>query len=112
MEPINVTNRPIIVNQPMTAGIQSLAIDISDIVNGAVQFIWTGTAPVGTVNVLLSNDGINFDPAGVAAARSVSGNIGNIVIPFSLAGYKYIQAVFVFSSGTGTLNAIFNGKRN
>ena len=109
MEPIYVCNSPIIVAGDMSGSLSSSAYDISEINNFAVQFVWTGTTPVGTVNVLISNDGSNFDLLGTAVA--ISGNAGNKVIPASNAGYKYVKAVFTFTSGVGVLNASISGKR-
>lgn len=104
---INQLNQKVITNGSMAASLASAAIPTNGCSAMAVQFIWTGTSPVGTVNVLISNDGINFDLLGTAV--SVSGNTGNKVIPIVAPGYKFIQAVYTFTSGVGTLNALVSG---
>lgn len=109
MEPIYVCNELIITAGDMSGSLASLKYDISEINNYSVQFVWSGTSPVGTVNVLISNDGVNFDL--LASAIAISGNTGNKVIKDSNCGYKYIKAVFTFTSGIGTLNASISGKR-
>lgn len=109
MEPIYVCNELIITNGDMSGNLASKVYDISEVNNYAVQFVWAGTTPVGTINVLISNDGINFDL--LATAVAVGGNTGNKVIKDSNCGYKYIKAVFTFTSGIGTLNASISGKR-
>lgn len=111
MEPINILNRNMITNQPMTGGITSSIEDLSTSVNFAIQFTYSGTAPVGTLAVGVSNDGINFDYTLLGAAKATSGNSGTIIIKDSDIGYKFVQALYTFTSGTGTLNAIINGKR-
>jgi hypothetical protein len=110
MEPIYVRNSPIIIAGDMSGDLSSSAIDISDISNYAVQFSWVGTAPVGSVNVLISNDGVGFDL--LASAKSLSGNSGTLIIKDSDTGYKYVKAIFTFTSGVGSLNASISGKRN
>ena len=111
MEPILVCNTNIISAVSMGADITSSAYNISDISNYAVQFTWSaGSTPVGTINVLISNDGVNFDL--LAAAVAVSGNTGTKVIKDFMAGYVYIKAIYTRTSGSGTLTASIAGKRN
>lgn len=108
MSTINLTNTQIITAGDMSGNLSSLAIDISSLNNCSVQFTWSGTSPVGTVSVKISNDGVNFD--NLSAPVAVSGNSGTKVIKDSGTGYKFIQAVYTFTSGVGSLTAILNGK--
>ena len=105
--PILIMNKPAIVAGPMTGSINSGAIDLADVRSYNVQFTATGT-PVGTINVLVSNDGLNFDVLGTAVAFSgaITKNIGDKNI-----GYRYIQVIYTFTSGTGILNASVCGKQ-
>ena len=107
-EALNITNKLIVTSGDMSGNISSGPIDISTLSNYAVQFTWSGTTPVGTVAVQISNDGVNFD--NLSAPVAVSGNSGTKVIKDSESGYKFIQAVYTFTSGVGSLNVILNGK--
>lgn len=109
MEPIFVCNTPLIVAGNMGGTLTSVAFDISEINNYAVQFSWTGSTPIGTVNVLISCDGVGFDL--LSTAKNLSGNSGTLIVKDSNAGYKFIKAVFTYGSGSGTLNASISGKR-
>lgn len=92
---------------------------------------WTGTTPVGTLSVQVSNDfalnangsvktagtwnsiPLDVDVAGtitVATTIPVSGNSGNGFIDIDeQAGYA-IRLVYTRTSGTGTLSATLNAK--
>jgi len=111
MEPILVCNTTIISAVSMGGDVASSVYNISEISNYAVQFTWSaGSTPIGTINVLISNDGTNFALIGTAVA--VSGNTGTLVIKDTMAGYVYIKAIYTRSSGSGTLTATIAGKRN
>lgn len=107
-EAIQITNKLIVTSGDMSGNISSGAQDISSLSNYAVQYTWSGTSPVGAVSVQISNDGVNFD--NLSAPVAVSGNSGTKVIKDSESGYKYIRAVYTFTSGVGSLNVILNGK--
>ncbi len=90
-------------------------------------FSWSGTSPVGTIQIQSSNDyklnpdgsvanagtwnTITFLSAGSAVSSfAVSGNTGNGMIDlFETAAYA-LRAVYTKGSGVGTLQAIVNAK--
>lgn len=93
----------------MAASISTGAIDMNRSWQWAVQFVWTGT-PTGTVKVQASCNGIDFadvTSASVATGGAAGNFLFNAAVP---VGYNYLQLVYTFASGTGTLNAWVNGK--
>lgn len=90
-------------------------------------YSWTGTSPVGTIAVQVSNDyaidaggtvsnagtwnALYFSSAGSSVASvAVTGNTGNGFIDLTkLAGYA-IRTVYTKTSGTGTLQCKLNAK--
>ena len=107
MDTIMIMNKPVITVQPMTANITSGIVDLAEVRNYNVQFTATGS-PIGTYNVLISNDGVNFGPVGAAQAINTAGtqNITDKAI-----GYRYIEVIFSFTSGSGILSASVCGKQ-
>lgn len=95
---------------------------------GSYTYSWSGTTPVGDISVEVSNDysqgGIDGTPANagtwtaiyftlngssVVNAAPVSGNTGTGIIEWSTGAYA-IRTKYTRASGTGTLQAILNGK--
>lgn len=90
-------------------------------------YSWSGTSPVGTITVQVSNDyslepngkvnntgtwtGVYFYVAGsLAASISVSGNTGTAFLSIEGLGAYAIRTVYTKVSGTGTLQAVVAGK--
>ena len=88
---------------------------------------WTGTSPVGTLAVQVSNDyslnaegavsnagtwaTLPFSVAGtIVTSLAVTGNTGSIYIDIDTISAYAIRLVYTATSGTGTLSATFNGK--
>lgn len=89
---------------------------------------WTGTSPVGTLSMQVSNDyALNPDGQTVANAGTwntvpldvggtvsttiaVSGNTGNGFIDVNDTSAYAVRLVYTAGSGTGSLSAIINGK--
>jgi hypothetical protein len=90
-------------------------------------FTWSGTSPVGTVSIQVSNDYAENAVGGVlnagiwntipvvyngssVTAVPLSGNTGNGFIDVdSLGGYA-VRPIYTFTSGTGTLQALLEAK--
>jgi hypothetical protein len=88
---------------------------------------WTGASPVGTASVQMSNDyslnangtvnnagtwntatlDLNGSPV---TSIPITGNSGSAMIDGMITGAYAIRLVYTFTSGTGILQAIFNGK--
>lgn len=115
------------VSGAMTGDIASIATILQSLTNGAYTYSWAGTAPVGAVSVQISND-YALNPDGtiknagtwntifftlngstVVSSAPVSGDSGDGVIEWSTGAYA-IRTLYTFTSGTGTLQAIINGK--
>ena len=82
---------------------------------------WTGTSPVGTVLVQVSNDySLNangtVNNAGtwttltLSTSASVSGNTGTGFINLGTVAAYAIRLLYTATSGTGNLNVVINAK--
>jgi uncharacterized membrane protein len=113
MEPYHIYREKIISSGDMTTTLKSIAIDLnrSDTRSYSVQFVFTGTSPVGTVYVQGSNDGGVTYTQVTDSILPVSGNSGSCLINVEMPAYQLVQAVYVPVSGTGTMNCYINGKR-
>lgn len=112
---------PVITNGSMATNITSVVTIISNISMMSYSYSWSGTTPVGTIIVEVSDDyAQNVDgsvkTAGtwntlpLSVTPTVSGNTGNGLIDIDQLGAYAIRTRYVATSGTGTLNAIFKGK--
>jgi hypothetical protein len=109
--PIHVTNTAIIsAGDVSTATITSSTLEVKEIRTFAVQAVWSGASPLGTLSIQGSNDGTNFKELS-GGSIAVSGNTGNDLKNFPDCGYAYVQAVYTKTSGTGTITVTVNGKR-
>jgi hypothetical protein len=82
------------------------SIDINEVTNFSVSATWTGTL-AGTVNVLASNDNINFNTLDTYTATTGG---GGKIVNYS-GGYGYLSVSFTFTSGSGNLTVTDNKKR-
>jgi hypothetical protein len=90
-------------------------------------FSWSGSSPVGTVSVQVSNDYALNPGGGVANAGTwntltfnyggspttnipLTGNTGNGLVEILQTGAYAIRPVYSFTSGTGNLTAVFTAK--
>lgn len=92
------------------------------------QLSWSGTSPVGTVSVQVSNDfALNADgtvknsgtwdslylvvgSSAPSQTIAISGNSGHGFIDVPLTGAYACRLIYTRSSGTGTLNVTFSAK--
>jgi hypothetical protein len=112
---------PVIVNGDMTTTLTSLVTIISNISMMSYSYIWTGTSPVGTINVQVSDDysqngdGTVKNPGTwntlpLSPTPSVSGSTGEGFVDIDQLGAYAIRTVYTPISGSGALNAIYKGK--
>lgn len=111
----------VITNGNMTADITSKITIIDKLSMMSYSYSWAGTAPVGTIIVEVSND-YSENPDGstrnagtwttltLSAPTNVSGNTGTGFIDVTQTGAYAIRTRFIFTSGTGTLQAWINAK--
>jgi hypothetical protein len=108
--PIHLYYNDLAIDANMSGNIISSSQNLNGTISFAIQFIWTGTTPVGVSSLWVSNDDVNYSeiPASVLA---VTGNTGNHIINVEKPGYSYVRAQYESTSGTGTMDININGKR-
>lgn len=118
---MRLSQTQIILNASMVAEVDSKPQDLNQVPLYSIQAVWTGS-PVGSLKLQLSNDIINsnppqaYNPIQIVNWTDYSGSLtvvngaGNFVWNCLDVGYRWVRLVYVFSSGTGTLNATFCGK--
>ena len=113
---------PVIVNGDMSqATITSSVTIIQNLSMVSYSVSWSGTSPVGTISVQVSND-YSINMAGVVSnpgtwntlvlstAPAVSGNTGNGLIDITQTAAFAIRLVYTKTSGVGSLQATVTGK--
>lgn len=110
----------------MAASITSQVTILNSLSQFSYEAVWSGTTPVGSLSVQVSND-YTIDSAGavqnagtwaplvgaidfasVSATIPVSGNAGTIFANIKIRAYA-VRIVYTRVSGTGTLNATIVG---
>lgn len=120
---------PVIVAKPMTADIISDPTILQSITSVSYTAYWSGTSPIGALAVEVCNDcqvlpdgeivantghwvpvALTDDTGALVTSIPISGNSGQKFINVTkIAGYA-IRLHYIFTSGTGTLDAIVCGK--
>lgn len=117
----------VITNGDMSGNLTSLPTIIQKLSMISYALSWSGSTPVGTVSVQVSNDyaknadGSVANPgtwntmtvslAGVNVTTiPISGNTGNGFIDIDQSAAYAMRLIYTFGSGTGSLNAVINGK--
>lgn len=111
----------VIQNGNMSGSITSKVTIIENLSMIGFDISWTGTAPVGTMTVQVSNtytqnsDGSPRNPGNwttltLSAPTPVSGNTGNGFIDVDATGANAIRLVYTRTSGTGTMQAVLAAK--
>lgn len=117
----------VIVSQSMASNITSSVTILGNCTGASYTVSWSGTSPVGTLSVQVSNDYSLFSTGVVnntgtwttiylnvngtpATTIAVSGNTGNGFINIANIEAYAIRLIYTAASGTGTLNATVNGK--
>lgn len=111
----------VILNGDMSGNIISQVTVIQT--NGKVSYdvSWSGTTPVGSMSVQVSNtysqnaDGSvrnagNWTTLVLSSSTPVSGNTGNGFIDIDASAAYAVRLVYTRVSGTGTMNATVAGK--
>lgn len=119
--------QPVIVNESMADDIVSEPTILQNLGKGSYGISWSGTSPVGTCSVEVSNDfklsaqgqvqnagtwnvltlNINGTPT---TTIPVTGDSGNGFIDIYQTGAYAIRLIYTYGSGTGTMNAMFAAK--
>lgn len=106
--PIKLLSVPLFSLADMSKNETSIVLDISEAGCYCLQADWTGSSPVGNLVIMASTNNIQFDPI---STNAISGNTGSLIINVERPGYFYIQLLYQFTSGTGTLNTTVSAKR-
>lgn len=118
------TEKKILTNGDMSqATLASKGMQIQQGVNWSIQAVWTGGTADGVLTIEVSNDivPVNPDSSGDPAINVVNwstytgsntnvSGAGDFAWLAQNAGYQWVRLKFVKNSGTGVLNATFNGK--
>lgn len=86
--------------------------------NHGIAISWTGTSPIGSLVVEVTNDVIDqpsITPSWIAldfgSAITISGASGNHLINVNQGPYHALRMRYVFTSGTGNLTAKLTSKQ-
>ncbi len=111
----------VITNGNMAGSLTSAVTVIQNVSMVGYTISWAGSSPVGTMSVEVSNDySQNADGtvrnAGhwvaltLSGGTSVSGSTGTGFIDIDAVSAYAIRLIYTRSSGTGTMQAVINGK--
>lgn len=111
-----ITNQfSVISGATMTGNILSIPVDTLSFQFGSIQAVWTGAGASGSIQLDISDDNVvtgnlvtNWDLY-TGSSQSVSG-AGSFTWNLLNMGYRWVRVHFIFSSGTGTLNATVTEK--
>lgn len=118
---------PVIAAGNMAGNVTSPATIVQKISMFSYSYSWTGTAPVGTIGVQVSNDySLNADGSvgnagtwnnlplnvsgSIVTTVPVTGDTGNGFVDIDQMGAYAARTVYTATSGTGTLRVIISGK--
>lgn len=112
---------PVITNGNMSTTLTSLVTVISNLSMMSYAYSWTGTAPVGTVSVQVSDDysqnadgtvknAGTWNDLPLSPTPSVSGNTGHGFVDIDQLGAYAIRTMYTPVSGVGTIQVIFKAK--
>lgn len=82
-----------------------------------IQINYTGSSPVGAFSVQASNDNVSFATiplsvnGTVVTSLAVPASSSPIVLDIITGSLCYLQVVYAFTSGTGTMTIITTKKR-
>lgn len=116
LQPISV-----ITNGDMSGNLTSQVTIISNISMMSYSYSWSGSTPIGSITVEVSDDYSqnpdgtvkntgNWNTLPLSNTAPVSGNTGNGLIDIDQLGTYAVRTKYTRSSGTGTLQCIYKGK--
>ena len=112
---------PVVTNGDMSASIVSKVTVVQKLSQISYSVSWTGSSPVGSVTVQVSNDyqqnqdgtvkvAGTWNTLPLSAAGAVTGSSGNGFIDIDQMGGYALRLVYTPVSGTGLLNAVVSAK--
>lgn len=109
--PMHAINSQTIVNGNMSGNITSNVLNIDEVTSYSIQATWTGV-PVGTVKAQGSNNIGLLGWTDITESISAVSGPGTYILNVERPSYSFVQFVYTFTSGTGTMNAVLNAKRD
>ena len=92
----------------------NLTSNVTNVLNldkASISIQWTGTSPVGTIEVMARNGEEDvWQALDFGSTISVSGNTGDHRIVLNELPFTDIRVDYTSSSGTGTIDAIITAK--
>jgi hypothetical protein len=95
----------------MSANATSQITTIQFMDNIGILINWSGSSPVGTLFIEISNDNKTFTALEFGSSISISGNSGTHTVTINQAPFGYLRARYALTSGTGNLTAILSSKQ-
>lgn len=116
MEPVHLSNSPIVTNASMTTTINSIPTNIDAAVSYSVQAVMTGS-PTGVIILEASLDVVTDSTDTITNWTPITDSEVNItqsgtyMVNYELPSYSWVRLVYTPSGGNGTMNARINMKR-
>lgn len=118
---------PVITNGDMSGSLTGKPSIVDKLSMMSYSFSWSGTSPVGTVSIQVSNDyalGANGQVSNAGtwstlalqyngstvSTIAITGNTGNGLVDIFQTGAYAIRPIYTFGSGVGSLQVVFNAK--
>lgn len=103
---LNTLKRQYLDGADISSDVEGDWIDMANLTKVSFSFVWSGTSPVGVLNVQASNDPSHSDATNItlSATLNVSGNSGTHFADVTEWSARYVRLKYTASSGTGTAN--------
>ncbi len=96
----------------ISANVTSSEVNVINLDKASVFVSWTGTSPVGELKVEAKNaDNGTWFELDMGGPISISGNSGNHTLLFNELPHNTIRILYVWTSGSGSLNAVLAAKQ-
>jgi hypothetical protein len=102
-----IFNDHIIKAGDMSANIPAVTKELSNVLGYCVQAVWSGS-PVGNIVIQAGNDNSNWK---VISTTAAGGGSGSLLSNNDGIHYAYVQVLYNFTSGSGTLDVTISGKK-
>lgn len=109
--PIHLLNKTIVPATSVGTTFSSSPVEVNEAIRLCIQASWTGSSPVGSIQVEGSNDGTIWSADPEATAITVTGNTGQAIKKIVNCSYSWVRVTYTATSGTGTVTVTLNAKR-
>lgn len=94
-------------NSALAVSTTTEAVNLETIVNFSVQIVWTSVTASFSIQVEVSNDGLNWVNLGSAAV--INNNSGNVMVEKSNNTNRFMRVSVTRTSGTANVKLIYAG---